>query len=300
VTVSETLESMPALPWLYARALRQAARSRLRPPSAGETASSWRTEAVRVDGVPVVEDRLTAYRRVCGFAAGDAVPATYPQMLAFPLQLLVLTGAGFPFPALGAVHVANTVEQHEPIPLGAVLDLAVHATDLRPHRRGRQVTVVTEAHVAGRVVWRAESDYLRVERSAPRSGGADDVPTPHAAAADAAARRGPESWELSSDLGRRYAGVSGDRNPIHLYDVTARPFGFRRHIAHGMWTLARCLAELEGDLPARMRCEASFRRPVTLPGRVEFTASAVEGGFEFSVGSTADPDRHLRGRVEPR
>jgi hypothetical protein len=173
----------------------------------------------------------------------------------------------------------------------------VHATDLRPHRRGRQVTVVTEAQVAGRVVWRAESDYLRVERSAPRSGVADDVPTPHAAAA---ARRGPVSWELSSDLGRRYARVSGDRNPIHLYDVTARPFGFRRHIAHGMWTLARCLAELEADLPARMRCEASFRRPVTLPGRVEFTASAVERGFQFSVGSAADPDRHLQGSVEPR
>ena len=302
MTVPETLESMPPLPWLYARALRQAARWRLRPPSAGETASSWRTEAVRVDGVPVVDDRLAAYRRVCGFAAGDTVPATYPQMLAFPLQLLVLTGAGFPFPALGAVHVSNTVEQHETVPPGAVLDLVVHATDLRPHRRGRQVTVVTEAHFGGRVVWRAESDYLRVERSAPRPGDADDVPTQHAAAAAAAAaaRRGPESWELCSDLGRRYAGVSGDRNPIHLYDVTARPFGFRRHIAHGMWTLARCLAEIGADLPARMRCEASFRRPVTLPGRVEFTASAAEGGFEFSVGSTADPDRHLRGRVEPR
>jgi acyl dehydratase len=295
--VPETLESMPALPSLYARALRQAVRSRVRSgPPAGEAASGWRTEPVRVEDVAVAEGRLAAYRRLCGFAAGDAVPATYPQMLAFPLQLLVLTGPGFPFPALGAVHVANTVEQHEPVPAGAVLDLAVHATDLRAHRRGRQVTVVTEARIAGRVVWRAESDYLRIERTAPRTDGADDVPTPHATAA----RRGPASWELGADLGRRYAAVSGDRNPIHLYDVTARPFGFRRHIAHGMWALARCLAELEADLPARMRCDASFRRPVTLPGRVEFTASAVDGGFEFSVGSTADPDRHLRGRLEPR
>jgi acyl dehydratase len=295
--VPETLESMPALPWLYARALRQAVRSRVRRgPSTGDAASDWRTEPVGVQGVPVVEDRLAAYRQVCGFAAGDAVPATYPQMLAFPLQLLVLTSPRFPFPALGAVHVANAVEQHEPVPPGAVLDLAVHATDLRPHRRGRQVTVVTEARIAERVVWRAESDYLRVERTAPRAAGADDVPPPHLTAA----RRDPASWELLADLGRRYAAVSGDRNPIHLYDVTARPFGFRRHIAHGMWTLARCLAELEADLPTRMRCEASFRRPLTLPGRVGFTASPVDGGFEFSVGSTADPDRHLRGRVDKR
>jgi acyl dehydratase len=291
---------MPALPWLYARAVRQALWSGVRPAaSADAPAPGWRTDPVGVEGVRVVEDRLAAYRRVCGFAAGDiAVPATYPQLLAFPLQLLVLTGPDFPFPAMGAVHVANTVEQHEPVPLGAVLDLAVHARDLRPHRRGRQVTVVTEARIAGRVGWRAESDYLRIERTAPPTDGTDDAPTPHVAAP--AARRGAASWELRADLGRRYAAVSGDRNPIHLYDVTARPFGFRRHIAHGMWTLARCLAELGGDVPPRMRCEASFRRPVPLPGRVEFTASTVDGAVHFSVGSPSHPDRHLRGRLESR
>jgi acyl dehydratase len=297
--VPESLDSMPPLPWLYARAVRQALWWRARPgASADAAASGWRTDPVRVDGVPVVEDRLAAYRRVCGFAAGDTVPATYPQMLAFPLLLLVLTGRDFPVPAMGAVHVANTVEQHEPVPPGAVLDLAVHARDLRPHRRGRQVTVVTEARMAGRVVWRAESDYLRIERTAPPTDGADDTPTPHAAVA--AARGGLTSWELRADLGRRYAAVSGDRNPIHLYDVTARPFGFRQHIAHGMWTLARCLAELEGDVPPRMRCEARFRRPLPLPGRAEFTASAVDGAVHFSVGSTSDPSRHLRGRLESR
>jgi acyl dehydratase len=290
---------MPALPWLYARAVRQALWARARPAApAGAAASGWRTDPVGVEGVRVVEDRLAAYRRVCGFAAGDiAVPATYPQVLAFPLQLLVLTGPDFPIPAVGAVHVANTVEQHEPIPPGAVLDLAVHASDLRPHRRGRQVTVVTEARMAGRVVWRAESDYLRIERTAPRTDGAEEAPRPQVTAS--AARLGAASWELPADLGRRYAAVSGDRNPIHLYDVTARPFGFRRHIAHGMWTLARCLAELGGDVPLRMRCEASFRRPLTLPGRVEFTAT-VDGEVDFSVGSTSHPDRHLRGRLESR
>jgi acyl dehydratase len=295
--VPETLGSMPALPWLYARALRQAVRSRVRPDAlAGDAAAGWGTDPVRVEGVRVTEDRLATYRRVCGFAAGDTVPATYPQVLAFPLQLMVLTDPGFPFPALGAVHVANTVAQYEPVLPGAVLDLAVHATDLRPHRRGRQVTVVIEAAVAGRVVWRAGSDYLRIERRGPRADGADDV----AAFNAAAARRGPVSWELGADVGRRYAAVSGDRNPIHLYDLTARPFGFRTHIAHGMWTLARCLAELGADVPPRMRCDAGFGRPVALPGRVEFTASAVGGGVDFSVGTASDPDRHLHGRLEAR
>jgi acyl dehydratase len=286
---------MPALPRLYSRALWRALRTRGRPgTAAGLVASGWSTDPVCLDGVLLAEDRLAAYRRVCGFATGDLVPATYPQMLAFPLQLLVLTDPGFPFSAMGAVHVANTLEQHEPLPPGAVLDLAVHATHLRPHRRGRQVTLVTEARISGQVVWQAQSDYLHVERADPRTDPAGDVSNRDLAGA----QRASVSWDVGADVGRRYAAVSGDRNPIHLYDVTARPFGFRRHIAHGMWTLARCLAQIEADLPARLQCEVSFRRPVPLPGRVEFTASAVDNGFDFSVGSSSQADRYLRGRLE--
>jgi acyl dehydratase len=290
---------MPSLPWLYARALRQAVRSsgltrrRPREPDAG-----WSSEAVAVTDVRLGEDRLAAYRRVCGFSAGGTVPATYPQLLAFPLQLLVLTGPGFPFPAMGAVHVANTLEQHEPVSPATSLDLAVHATDLRPHRRGRQVSVVTEARVGRRTVWRAESVYLRVERSdsARDRDRTADLPT-----TTEAGRRGlAVQWELAADLGRRYAAVSGDRNPIHLYDLTARPFGFRRHMAHGMWTLARCLAQLEPELPPGIRCDVSFKRPVPLPGRVAFTASPEDGGWCFAVGSPTAPELHLSGRLVPR
>lgn len=43
-----------------------------------------------------------------------------------------------------------------------------------------------------------------------------------------------QEWSLASDLGRRYARVSGDINPIHLHALSARAFGFRRAIAHGM------------------------------------------------------------------
>jgi acyl dehydratase len=285
---------MPALPRLYARALRQSVgtRRRLPTPAVG-AASGWSTDPVRVKAVRLSEARLRAYRQVCGFAESDTVPATYPQLLAFPLQLLVLTSPGFPFPALGAVHIANLIEQHEELQPGATLDLAVHATDLREHRRGRQVTVVIEARLAGREVWRARSDYLRIEQPGPPSEATPGTPEPYVETAS----KTPVSWELGADLGRRYAAVSGDRNPIHLYDLTARPFGFRHHIAHGMWTLARCLAQLQPDVPSRMRCDVTFRRPVPLPGSVEFTASGTDGRTDFAVGSASAPDRHLVGRL---
>ena len=51
------------------------------------------------------------------------------------------------------------------------------------------------------------------------------------------------------DVGRAYAEVSGDHNPIHTSRIGARLFGFPRPIAHGMWTQARCLAALPSRLP---------------------------------------------------
>jgi MaoC dehydratase-like protein len=295
--VPETLESMPALRSLYARAVLQAVRPGARSRTAAtEPEPDWSSQRLRLTGVQLSGDRLTAYRSVCGFAAADTVPATYPQALAFPLQLRVMTSRQFPFPAMGAVHIANAIEQYETLRSGAVCDLSVHATDLRLHPRGRQVTVVTEAEVAGQPVWQARSDYLRIERAHPRTDRTPDVAGRDTATPSVASA----SWELGADLGRRYAAVTGDRNPIHLYDVTARLFGFPRHIAHGMWTLARCLAELGPELPDRMRCDVTFRRPVPLPGRVEFTASELNGRLDFSVGSSSAPDRHLRGMLEPR
>ena len=85
-------------------------------------------------------------------------------------------------------------------------------------------------------------------------------------------RRPSAEWKLGGDLGRRYAAVSGDRNPIHMHALTAKPLGFPAAIAHGMWTKARCLAALEPRLPDSFTAEVAFRRPILLPGRVEFSS----------------------------
>ncbi|GEC04786.1 hypothetical protein SSP24_24410 [Streptomyces spinoverrucosus] len=98
-------------------------------------------------------------------------------------------------------------------------------------------------------------------------------------------------WRLGADIGRRYAAVSGDRNPIHLHPLTARLFGFPRPIAHGMWTVARCLAA--HGTPEAVLVRAEFRAPVPLPGTVEY---ATEGGrFELRRGDRL----HVSGTVQP-
>ncbi|HET9675899.1 MAG TPA: MaoC/PaaZ C-terminal domain-containing protein, partial [Solirubrobacterales bacterium] len=115
---------------------------------------------------------------------------------------------------------------------------------------------------------------------------------------DADAPAGAE-WKLPGDLGRRYAGVSGDRNPIHMHSLTAKPLGFPGAIAHGMWTKARALAQLESKLPDSFEAEVRFRKPVLLPARVAFAEQDTGKEILFAVRDAKKGTPHLDGHVQP-
>ena len=235
-------------------------------------------------GVGIDREHLTAYDRVCGFRLRDQLPATFPHVLAFPLALDLMAASSFPFSPLGLVHVANRIEHLRPIHANERLDLRVHAADLAPHDRGTQFDMVAEATTGGEVVWRGLSTYLHRERGG-RSGDRRD---------DALAWPTTAVWQVPGDTGRRYARVSGDANPIHLHPVTARAFGQRGAIAHGMWTKARCLAALEGSLPDAYAVGVRFKLPLRIPGRVVF--SSRESAFAVLDAESGRP--HLTGSID--
>ena len=80
-----------------------------------------------------------------------------------------------------------------------------------------------------------------------------------------------------------------------MHGLSAKAFGFPRAIAHGMWSKARCLAALEGTLPDAFTTEVAFKRPILLPGKVEFLEDA--GSREFALRSPKDGSPHLQGSV---
>jgi MaoC like domain len=242
--------------------------------------------------VAVDRSRLTAYDRVCGFDVSDTLPPTYPHMLAFGMHLALMTDGRFPLPAIGLVHIANTITAHRPIDAAEALSLRVWATPIEPHPRGRQFTICTEARVGEELVWEESSTNLRRGRS-------DDTVPPPADPPSTEGLPATATWRLPGDLGRRYGVVSGDLNPIHIHPFTARLFGFPNAIAHGMWTTARCLAALGPQLRGRHPCTVSvaFKRPILLPATVQFAERAQPDGISFGVRDRRRDTPHLDGEV---
>ena len=309
---SRTLTSPPSILPLYARAAApMIPGASLLPfvPGGGGEVPEIDLELVGVSADPAA---VAAYAKLCGFTLRDHLPPTYPHVLAFPLHMAVMADGSFPFGAVGLVHVENRIEQLRPIGVGEELSIRVSPTKLEPHPKGRTFSLLTEVLSGTERVWRGRSTMLR--RGAPqtdvaissaerqegrpqsdkRESGSDD----HFGALPADTPASAE-WHLGGDLGRRYAAVSGDRNPIHMHSLTAKPLGFPGAIAHGMWTKARCLAALESRLPDAFAVEVRFRKPILLPARVEF-ASAEDGGeVRFAVRDAKRQTPHLDGRVRP-
>ena len=277
------LDSAPSLSVLYARALA----APVLPGGSGELPE----RRLVLRGARVDPDHVRAYARVCGFGLRDEVPGTYPHMLAFPLHMQLMTDRAFPFSVLGLVHVANRIEVVEPIAAGQELEVTARAEDLRPHRRGRQFDMVSEALVGGSVAWRERSTFLKQGGGSGDGGRGEEEP---AAELPACAE-----WRVPGDIGAEYAAVSGDRNPIHLNSLAARLFGFKGKIAHGMWTKARCLAAFEGRLPASHSVEVDFRAPLVIPGRARLRSGAEGGGWGFRLESGEGERAHLHGSVAP-
>lgn len=286
MTTTEKLDTLPSLATLYARAAVTAVL-----PGGGDALPDRQLE---VDEVTVDREHLAAYDRVCGYRLSDVLPASYVHVLTFPLQVELMADRSFPFPLPGLVHVANRTELLREVTADEPLALRVRTADLRPHRKGRQFDVVAEARRGSELVWSGVSTYLR------RGGGGDEAADelelplePPPADVDGA------RWRVPADTGRRYAAVSGDRNPIHLSPLTSRLFGFPRPIAHGMWTAARAFAAIEDRTPSTGVQTLRFGKPLPLPRTVSFAAIERDGGWAFAVRDPRSGAPHVMGAVTP-
>jgi MaoC like domain len=298
---ARTLESSPSILPLYARAAAPMVPGASLLPFIPGGGKEMPEIELTLPQVHSDAERVAAYNRVCGFDLRDHLPPTYPHVLAFPLHMAVMADGSFPFGAVGLVHVENQIVQHRRIGLDEELTIKVKPTKLMPHPKGRTFSLQTKVKAGNRIVWESTSTMLRRGNSNGEAGD-PKVPAAHQGSLlegdkfDAASQA---QWKLGGDLGRRYAAVSGDRNPIHMHAWTAKPLGFPRAIAHGMWTKAHCLAALESRLPDSFQVDVRFRKPILLPSRVEFASTSQGDEIAFAVRDAKRGTPHLDGSVKP-
>lgn len=239
--------------------------------------------------IQVDPQRLAAYRKVCGFAENGLLPPTYPHVLAFALQMQLLTARDFPFPLLGLIHLSNRIRLLRPMGGVSQVQARVNVQNLQAHPKGAVFDLVTRIDDQLGPLWEAESQMLC--KGVQLDGALVEEPLQEIQALTEVAH-----WTAPADIGRQYAKVSGDYNPIHLSGLSARLFGFPTAIAHGLWNKARTLAALDEHLPdANVEIDVTFKKPVRLPSEVTLLANAAgssgdlrligSGELEHMVGS---------------
>jgi len=120
---------------------------------------------IRVEGLEIDRSNVAQYAAVTGLRYGDDVPLTYPFTLTFPVVMSLVTGFDFPFAAMGAVHLENDITQYKPISVTDTVDVKTHAENLREHRKGLLVDVVTDVLVGTEPAWHQVTTFLHQQRT---------------------------------------------------------------------------------------------------------------------------------------
>ncbi len=242
-----------------------------------------------VDAFKVDQKHLKNYNDICGYENNGYIPATYLAVVSQSLQMHMMTSEAFPFALLGLVHIRNQVKQLRKIADHENLTLACKFGELKQHDKGLQFDFLTTVKVAGEVVMEGLTTYLARQKTENQTvTKIKDETSPNYEL--------KAIWEVAENTGRRYASVSGDFNLIHIHAVTAKAFGFKQAIAHGMWSKARALASV--NLPDAYEADVYFKLPIYLPSTVEFLVSEDKASTQILIRNQKSQKPHVSGVIK--
>ncbi|MDC0173170.1 MaoC/PaaZ C-terminal domain-containing protein [Gammaproteobacteria bacterium] len=241
-----------------------------------------------VKGVQIDHNHLRAYQKLLGFDQDQKLPPTYLSMLGFPMILQIMIHPDFPMKAMGQVHLSNEITVFKNIPIDQPMTLTAGINNNRITAKGVEWSLGMIAKADGELVWSSGSTMLHRCKT--------DLPRKETSVIEPAGES--QMWAVDAGMGRRYASVSGDYNPIHLSALSAKLFGFKKAIVHGMWSKARCLAALKDQLPAAgYRVKARFHQPLFLPSNVLFYSQNQSDKILFSLFDQTGEHAHMDGFI---
>ncbi|MEG3766170.1 MaoC/PaaZ C-terminal domain-containing protein [Alteromonas sp. 14N.309.X.WAT.G.H12] len=245
----------------------------------------------------------TQYQQFCQLTDWDNMDIVHPcflQAVSLPMHMACLSHKRSPFPLLGLIHRSNRIQQFGPLDIQAPFHFSVGFEGITAHKLGWDIHMYTRVMQAEVPCYEASSTYL-VRARAPHTGG--KIPRKEHGKTfqdESLSEKYVFKAALSapSNMGRRYAKVSKDANPIHLYAATARLFGFPQAIAHGMWTLSYCVSQFEvADRVKHISVQCDFKKPLLLPGNAKLLAYEENGETHFSLINDEGGSAHINGSL---
>lgn len=252
---------------------------------------------VEMNGIRPDSEKVKNYRKVCGFPVkGDHLPITFPETLFIsPLGRLV-TSRDFPLSPAGLIHVGQDIHYAKPIQENSSFNLCCYMSKLAETDRGFLLDVTMEVKVGDDLAWEGTARFLSRFKNIIKKKGRNKQKTKNTIPTGTT-----EDIDVPRNTGLRYAGASGDYNPHHLYGFTAKPLGYKHPIAHGMWSLARCLASIEKRLSVTFPYSvySSFKLPIFMPSRValNWERDRDDDTIPFSLTNSKDHRPHVLGTM---
>jgi len=235
--------------------------------------------------------KILRYKNVCGFASPDnikpnniepgkidpntTIPATYLQTLFIGLLGKFITTPHFPINPMGLIQVGQSFEQTRAVTTDEILNLSCQLHGITKTKKGIHSQFLLKVISNKEIVWKGISTFFTRSKNKPPKKKRDER-------AEEKALEIKESIFVPRNTGLKYAIVSGDYNPHHLYGFTAKMIGFKQPIAHGMWSLARVMASMEKEFGVHypIRADASFKLPIFMPAVITLghePAKAIPG-----------------------
>jgi acyl dehydratase len=284
--------SFPGLPSILPAFVRVLTRSKPYSAPAGTVVTPIELE---VRKVRLSHAHLQRYRDICAVPAGAGLPPAYLHTVAMPLHMQLFIAERFPVKVLGLIHLRNTIRVYQDVSLDVPLHLSVRFDTLRLTDFGQEYDFTTRYAVDGEIIWEEVSTMFARGNTAPKEGAKRPSIERSTHPATGLAT---DTLEIIENTGWRYARVSGDFNPIHLTARTAKMFGFKQAVAHGMWSMGRCLGSAAPQLPpGKIQVDTQFKLPVYLPSQALARTWPVDNGVDVSMCTPRGDRLHLAMQV---
>lgn len=221
-----------------------------------------------VKNVTIDDEKLKAYREICGLNDDGCLPLLYPHVFTAPLHMAILSSREFPIPLAGMLHYRNHSIQHRPIAQDEKLDVEVSLAEHRIVKQGFEFDYTIRIISGGELVWNSITTYLKLGKF-----GKEFTPSPRSELIqpEPDAERFAEHF-IPEKIGRRYAKICSDYNPIHISKLMAKLMGFKRDIAHAMWATSLSIGKVgvRTDKGA-VRIDLGFKAPLVIGSKSYIT-----------------------------